>query len=824
MLLRRNTRLAPGANDQLLPKSTLNPSPNGRNPGLGPGRKVKVNTENGSVTLPRGSSVSTSFSLDNLRDVRSSSEAMKTSAGDSDTNDRTANQRDIPQENNGVDDQQSTEPVPSDLDRAVFRLSSSPETYANNPVTGSKARCQDLTIDEPKSAEHNAQLNVKIEDMRPKLYNNKYGLSPYDSATASVRGKAQPPCTDGSDGLSDGSRSAPSEDSTVLCPKTRGPKLSSDDDEYRLPESEIDTPEESIIAEIRGHSKKIANKISNTKATSLPRSTDKQPVKAKVAVVTAKRPSPQAASKSTAPTQKRSVAPDHSIHSPQGQGAPLDGLLPSNESVTGPMGGDDTPVPDSIPVSQNVEKKELGAGSPKAKSNSRQVRRAKKPFFQDNLSGERTETKPTVVSRSKKNLGQGKSNLLAIKKTKSRGQGSNSNRSRNKRVAPDISQSREERRGNKNDEKPTVGTNNGLTISHDQSISQMTTGVNDDILPITLSSDDNLELTETPYEKNHLKNPLYQAKDEASERSGNHELDERVGRGIELTDTTKGLIEKPINEFRVTSLAYPPRLCAGPAHSDKAKNEASQMEKSEVQSLSYHPLGQFNVKEGPSHITGRSPSNRPQASDIDSLPRADPVTRVMGEWRRPDKSDGLRSVGAPQDILSTENLLHPKSRKWAQEIAARSLRKNTIPISPITPEETAARTPIMTRESKDETALKARRKAVFECIQDLTTTVLRHLQSKENVTDDIARTYQRNGQRLINTLLDRQSIELCQTAAAFDDKCVKLRNLFEESARHADTVKSRVSSEHDGRFKDRERRSERLVEMVRKASETVASI
>jgi hypothetical protein len=102
--------------------------------------------------------------------------------------------------------------------------------------------------------------------------------------------------------------------------------------------------------------------------------------------------------------------------------------------------------------------------------------------------------------------------------------------------------------------------------------------------------------------------------------------------------------------------------------------------------------------------------------------------------------------------------------------------------------------------------------------------VLRHLQSKETALDDILEKYGRNSHKLIDKLLYNQSIELCQAAAAFNERCVELGGLFKDSARRAKMIRRKVSNGGNQHLKDWEQRKAELEEGVRKAREALASI
>lgn len=101
--------------------------------------------------------------------------------------------------------------------------------------------------------------------------------------------------------------------------------------------------------------------------------------------------------------------------------------------------------------------------------------------------------------------------------------------------------------------------------------------------------------------------------------------------------------------------------------------------------------------------------------------------------------------------------------------------------------------------------------------------MLQHLQTKESTIDNITGLYRQRGHKLIRMLVDGQLVELRQTAAAFDDKCIQLENLFAESAHTVKTVNKRMFSENKRHLRDWARRRKELEEATRMAREAAAS-
>jgi hypothetical protein len=103
-------------------------------------------------------------------------------------------------------------------------------------------------------------------------------------------------------------------------------------------------------------------------------------------------------------------------------------------------------------------------------------------------------------------------------------------------------------------------------------------------------------------------------------------------------------------------------------------------------------------------------------------------------------------------------------------------------------------------------------------------TALRHLQSKEFAMDTIVDDFRRNGEKLINKLLERQSTEFDQVAAAFDERCIRLGRLFEESATHAKTIQEKVSNEDDQNIKDWKQMKAEHDEELKRAKAALAAL
>lgn len=102
--------------------------------------------------------------------------------------------------------------------------------------------------------------------------------------------------------------------------------------------------------------------------------------------------------------------------------------------------------------------------------------------------------------------------------------------------------------------------------------------------------------------------------------------------------------------------------------------------------------------------------------------------------------------------------------------------------------------------------------------------MLQHLKTKESAIDSIVDIYQQSGHQVLDMLLDRQSNELRQTASDFDGKCMRLENLFEESARHAKAIDKRMSNEDNRHLRDWARRSKELEDTIKLAKDVIRSI
>lgn len=89
--------------------------------------------------------------------------------------------------------------------------------------------------------------------------------------------------------------------------------------------------------------------------------------------------------------------------------------------------------------------------------------------------------------------------------------------------------------------------------------------------------------------------------------------------------------------------------------------------------------------------------------------------------------------------------------------------------------------------------------------------------SRESTVNEIVENYRRNGQQLLDRLLDRQAIELNDAISAFDMKCVHLNKVFDDGVRLTRTVYEKVTNPDDQYHRAWTQRSKELDEEIKMA-------
>ncbi|KAI1147304.1 hypothetical protein F4825DRAFT_156141 [Nemania diffusa] len=845
LAVKRNTRSTAGGSNELFPVPTLGTMANGTESKTTAvasvpqtNRRVFYHHEQEDI-IYRDSSVpfsSHSNTNSNAGDIRSSSRPISLQANDYNPNNPNADGQDATSKGDDIaNDQQSTQPIPADFDRPpIFGSSPPSRTRQDAPVTRNRARAQALAISKQTKSSKPVDSSNKPEDPKSKTIDHEYEpTSPSACQDQPIRGArgAQSRRINGLDGSAEGDTSTNGENPADLGPEIKSSKANTDedDDEYELPESENDSNSEiSIIREIRQPHKGTANK-NPSKATYSSRPKGKQIDKARTA-------RPANTNKTTVSAHSRVSNSDHAILSPKKYDVLLNDT--AHQTVTVPTESSDQGALDLIPESQDVVEDSQRSMSPvKPSSSTSKVRRPKKPFYTDDLG---TQSKPKLATSAFSNNGahqqsttrKGKVNPLSADKNDRRGDRAFQNTDQNKVTGFDRYQSKAKRQREKNNFKLGASEVNGRFISHN-GISSTKNEINES--PNILTSDEDLQFTDGDSgDMCQQSSRSYQRQTEAdiTRHSGSRPSEQPARKS-----KSSHIMRESVNNTDASTQASVARLISSPVQFGRVGGKNGGI-KTDI--LVADPLPQSLYHQGNPQksaigddIAGHWSLRSPQFNATGEHSWTKPIIAKVGrQCHGVGKPDRFPSAKNFVDFSTTEEPLHPNSRVWAQGVAKRIRQKNLVSESPAMTEETEplGLTPIMAQEtrkdpiSKRDVALGARRNAVSSSIQEVTTAVLRYLQSKESTIDNIVEMYQRNGHELIHVLLARQSMELHQAISAFDKKCRQLGNSFEESARHVKAIDKRASKEVNRHFRDWVRRSEDTNEAVKMAREAIASI
>ncbi|KAI8632417.1 hypothetical protein F5Y19DRAFT_472447 [Xylariaceae sp. FL1651] len=232
-------------------------------------------------------------------------------------------------------------------------------------------------------------------------------------------------------------------------------------------------------------------------------------------------------------------------------------------------------------------------------------------------------------------------------------------------------------------------------------------------------------------------------------------------------------------------------------------------------------------------------AQKPRSTDVEAVEVMSanrPISRKQQYANTTLDFNATHPVKATKDFQALEPMIHPRSLAFGQRVARKPDGTDNceqfIKGAPATAEEVDIldRTPIMTRENdsgpvmKQEAELIVARGAVSHSIQELTTNVLRHLNSKETAIHVMVETYQRNARRLIDDLLDRQSSELCQATTDFNARCIQLGSLYEKSVHYTKMIQEKVSEKDDPTLRDWKQKTTKLEEAIKTARQAMAAI
>ncbi|KAI0100327.1 hypothetical protein GGR51DRAFT_352964 [Nemania sp. FL0031] len=742
----------------------------------------------------------------------------------------------IPERDDIADDQQSTEPIPPDFDPAAIFGSSPPSRVRQDgPVTRNRARLQALTITNHAKSSSPIYLGHEPENPNPKTNNDGYQLSSpsarQDLPVRKVRGGTQSQNIDGFDGSIEGYSPHNDEGLAELDSEAESPKCNlgqNDDDAYELSESENVTDSElSTIVELMKHSKGSANKNPSKVVHSSSKPKGKQVAKARTAPIGNKI--------GHSARGKTAVSVRNRVPSPKRRDFPPSNIASVHQNARVSAESNDQDAVGFIPDSQDVGKgSQGGVISLQGTTSSSKIRRPKKPFYTHDIGGP-SKSGPTMPTLSNGDTNQGLTQQKAAAPSPSldktqRGDKATQNANKNKRTAPNISQSKPKRqKGGKIPEQQQSDKEKGYVNNHNQAA--LATAEIEESLGISLSNQD-LQLSDEEHEEMLLQSSLsYRTEVEISKRPSDSGSSEQR---TKTSDTTP-VIQGSLSNFHVSRQARLPRLDSGSVDFGgraEIKNEATQ---TGVFTIESSPQRLYEQEEPKKTDTGndsipRSSLKSPQAFETREPLWVRPVTtRVGRESQRPYKPAHSPPGKTLIDSPTTEELLHPTSLTWAQAIAEEARQKKLV-LKSLEESEPLGRTPIMTHQArkhpiaKRETTLADRRNAIFGSIQHITKAVLGHLKSKESAIDNIVGVYQRSGHKLIDALLDRQSMELRQTVSAFDKKCLRLEILFEKTGRHVRAISHGAPTKGNPHFRDWTQRRENAEDAIKMTREAVASI
>ncbi|RWA14275.1 hypothetical protein EKO27_g785 [Xylaria grammica] len=538
------------------------------------------------------------------------------------------------------------------------------------------------------------------------------------------------------------------------------------DDEYQLPGSENSYNSSEIITDIVGRPKKPSKKPTKAAYPSKPKA---------------------------------------------GKKAQREELSPILQTAKFPTGNGGQEAPDVISDSQGASQ-ELTAPL-KAKPRSSISRRAKPPFYPANLGRQQVKLQLAPYVHNTSNIhhqptarrgGAGSSSPDEMELQEDRTSQDTNPKRHNTLAIPRLGSPRE---SSNNNGKFPAEKEKGCTISHNK---QNVIFNNIDESPILWSPDQQLQLTDGEYGGTYIQGSPYRTNVEIGKRSINFESIERPVRKIKV-EPAKGFF----NNVGASSQASLPRLSPDPACCSRingTKNGATQTEN--LDSVS-----------SPSNLCHQWRQGREEET------RGLDTTTTMKARYGAEKIEHLPSSKVSRVLSDTEESLHPNSVAWAQRVAEKSRQGNLTSTYPILSEaQSLGLIPAITREhgknpvSKREITLARRRDAVFESVQEVTSAMLRHLQSKESAATEIVDIYRRNGRMMIDRLLDRQSNELREVISAFDIKCIRLRGMFDEAVHNVRAIHERASKRGAGYDRTRRQRRTELDEEIKMVREATTSI
>ncbi|GAP86114.1 hypothetical protein SAMD00023353_0302470 [Rosellinia necatrix] len=636
----------------------------------------------------------------------------------------------------GVDDRRSTGPVLLNLDhRAMLKPSSPPRTHHDAPLTRARARAQALTIHNQTRKSDLSNPSHGCDSQKPKASSNEHkATEPLSCQLPPINSVGQTTRFPGVDGPVDRHSSTGGEGSVSSALKHEFFKSKSDDDEYELPETENNNSESELSdsQEIRVASKKRTNK-NPLKTTCSSSPGDKHKGKTRVAPTTTKKIGHQATERATIAIRKPHADLNQIMHSLGLQGTSQGRFSAVHKSVKVTAGIGDQGALGRISDSHDAVKELQGLVSPpKSKSRASNIRRPKRPFYQDNLGEQQARSELVTPTHTNDNaynpstLRQQEYDSFSPIKQKQRGAREIQSIAQKQRNTLEMPQSKARQQTSTH----VKGKCHTTSLTEHNPIIDTSSNVHSSL--IMLSPDQHRKFTRLEHgETASCHSPS--SKREAETSNKRHNGPEISNRNVKKIKYASIIGASTIDiDVPTQDHLLPPS--AGLEHFSRipeTRNDATQTETSDFQPFPpnhCYQKGPGKDEMGKEIVPRNWWLESPRVRGTYEALRAKPVTtRFTKKCKRSVKSEHLLPKKVPTDSLTTEEPLHATSRAWAQQIAERSRQKNLSPI-PLATEEPGAHGQITIKVrkcgknlvSKREIALGGRRNAVVDSIQEVT--------------------------------------------------------------------------------------------------------
>lgn len=632
-----------------------------------------------------------------------------------------------------IHSQQPTEPAPVDSDhRNTSRLSSPASVRQDAPVTRARARSQALGISWRNEDDDSIKLGHKMEKPKPKTGTGGLHKSPSLTDQALPVGRtgnnAQLQRIDGFGSPMKHDSPTMDRDSVDTVPQTECPKSNSgEDDEYELPETENDNDdsEESIIREIRGGTKKKANKIApNHIYSSKPMAKKAQ---AKATPTIAKTVGGRTTKKTSVSKKNRPVVSNQVPNPPVVHGVSPDKRRPTRQRAKAFIAITPEEASQYVPFSFSIMKDSREITSPaKAKSKTPNIRRPKRPFYEAEVNVQ--QTKPDSNTHRQPTPHRGEVVSLSSSEPKPRVEPAVQNPMQDETFTFDTPQPEAEQQIDRegieqtaDKKKGCTTTNSGLNVTASRVYNSPS------ISPPSMHS----PLTDIDHETVRSQIvPSHHTETQNSQESTNSKPGKRL-----LKTSQASIIEDPFSDVNVWNRAYSPPFSSKPGHIRRemnTRNGETQTEALNIQSSNRNLYRQVEPDKGGSSrgAAAHLLLGSPQVHNSMGWP-------LKGELSVATPRKGLEREEKPKSFpfskkdpgrLNREESLHPNSQAWAEQMAEESRKKKLSAIPQVTtegrePPNQTPESPQGHRESpisRREITLRRRRDAIFESVREIT--------------------------------------------------------------------------------------------------------